>query len=301
MKTTIKLFSLGLVSVLAFSSCSDSFLEEKKNYDNVNKDIYNYYEGCNGRVNDIYSWCLPTTNDLTWKYPSMGNADEAGKSTEEYSGLSSFVDPQVELSSTSSTNSVPDFFMGDQSNIQASVYGRIRNVNDVIQGISGSTLSEEQKNELLGQVYFFRAWCYYNLFKWYGGVPLVKETQDPLESSVTPRATSKETYEFILDDLNKAADMLAAKTENGSGWSEKGRVTTGTALALKGRLMLLWCSPLFNRTNDENRWKTAYETMKADLERINKCGYHLYTDNDNKNGSTFAKMFTDGGNNPEAV
>lgn len=33
MKTTIKLFSLGLVSALAFSSCSDSFLEEKKNYD----------------------------------------------------------------------------------------------------------------------------------------------------------------------------------------------------------------------------------------------------------------------------
>ena len=54
MKTTIKLFSLGLVSALAFSSCSDSFLEEKKNYDNVNKDIYNYYEGCNGRLNDIY-------------------------------------------------------------------------------------------------------------------------------------------------------------------------------------------------------------------------------------------------------
>ena len=153
MKTTIKLFSLGLVSALAFSSCSDSFLEEKKNYDNVNKDIYNYYDGCNGRVYDIYSWCLPTTNDLTWKFPSMGNADEAGKSTEEYSGLSSFVDPQIELSSTSTTNSVPDFFMGDQSNIQASVYGRIRNINDVLQGISGSTLPESQKNEFLGQVY----------------------------------------------------------------------------------------------------------------------------------------------------
>ena len=81
MKTTIKLFRLGLVSALAFSSCSDSFLEEKKNYDNVNKDVYNYYEGCDGRVNDIYSWCLPTTNDLTWKCPSMGNADEAGKAT----------------------------------------------------------------------------------------------------------------------------------------------------------------------------------------------------------------------------
>jgi hypothetical protein len=59
----------------------------------VNKDIYNYYEGCNGRLNDIYSWCLPTTNDLTWKYPSMGNADEAGKSTEDivYTTITSYI------------------------------------------------------------------------------------------------------------------------------------------------------------------------------------------------------------------
>lgn len=53
--------------------------------------------------------------------------------------------------------------------------------------------------------------------------------------------------------------MLAAKTENGSGWSEKGRVTSGTALALKGRLMLLWCSPSTVQTM-KNRWKTVYET-----------------------------------------
>ena len=57
MKTTIKLFSLGLLSAMAFTSCSDSFLEEKKNYDYVDPDTYNYYSGCNGRVNDIYSWC----------------------------------------------------------------------------------------------------------------------------------------------------------------------------------------------------------------------------------------------------
>lgn len=302
MKTTIKLFSLGLVSALALSSCSDSFLDDKKNYDNVNKDVYNYYEGCNGRLNDIYSWCLPTTSDLTWKYPSMGNADEAGKSTEEYSGLSSFVDPQIELSSTSTTNSVPDFFMGDQGNIQNSVYGRIRNINDMLKGVEEGSLSDEQKKEILGQVYFFRAWCYYNLFKWYGGVPLVKEVQDPVESSVTPRSSAKATYEFILEDLDKAAEMLAAKTENG-GWTGKnwGRVTSGTALALKGRVMLLWCSPLFNRADDETRWKTAYNTMKADLTRINNCGYHLFESSNNVNGSTFAQIFTQSNENPEAV
>ena len=302
MKTTIKLFSLGLLSALAFTSCSDSFLEEKKNYDYVDPDTYNYYSGCNGRVNDIYSWCLPTTSDVTWQYPSMGKADDAAKATEEYSGLSSFVDPQIELSSTSETNAVPDYFMGNQQNIQQSVYGRIRNINDVIEGISGGSLSQEQKNELLGQVYFFRAWCYYNLFKWHGGVPLVKEVQDVVTAPVTPRSSAKETYELILEDLNKAADMLAEKTENG-GWSGEnwGRVTSGTALALKGRVMLLWCSPLFNRSDDQTRWNEAYTTMKADLERINKCGYGLYQGTKNVNASSFAEIFTQSKKNPEAV
>ncbi len=302
MKTTIKLFSLGLVSAMALASCSDSFLEEKRNYDNVNKDIYNYEEGCNGRLNDIYSWCLPDISDMTWKYPSVGNADEAGKSTEEYAGFSSFVDPQIELSSTSTTNSVPDYFMGDQSNIQAAVYGRIRNVNDAIKGISEGTLSQDTKNIYLGQLYFFRAWCYFNLFKWYGGVPLLAENLDPLETSVTPRSSAKATYEFILSDLNNAADLLAEKTENG-GWtgSDWGRVTSGTALALKGRLMLWWCSPLFNRANDQERWNNAYKEMTEDYNRIVNCGYGLYNAGSNVNGSTFAHMFAVLDGNTEAV
>lgn len=134
---------------MALNSCSDTFLEEKRNYDNATADIYDYYSGCNGRVNDIYSWCLPTISDQTWKYPSIGNNDIAGKSTEEYSGFSDFVNPEIELSTVNSTNGVPDYFMGDKSNIQASVYGRIRNINDCIQG---GAITDEEKNILLGQV-----------------------------------------------------------------------------------------------------------------------------------------------------
>lgn len=302
MKINIRLLSIGLIGALGLSSCSDTFLEDKKNYDNANKDIYNYYSGANGRLNDIYSWCLPTVADQTWKYPSAGNNDIAGKSTEEYSGFSDFVNPEIELSSTSSTNAVPDYFMGTQNNIQEAVYGRIRNINDAIAGISGGSLSAEEKNVLLGQIYFFRAWCYYNLVKWYGGVPLVKELQDPVEDSFTPRSSAKECIDFILEDLNKAATMLAAKTTHG-GWtgSDYGRVTTGTALALKGRVLLLWCSPLFNRANDRTRWQSAYEQMTADLPTINACGYGLYKTSSNVNGSDFAAQFLTSSKNPEAV
>ena len=302
MKKTIKYISCGLISLLALSSCSDSFLQDKKNSDNVSTDIYNYYSGANGRLNDIYSWCLPTVSDMSWKYPSAGGNDIAGKSTEEYAGFSDFVNPQIELSSISSTNPVPDFFMGTQSNIQEAVYGRIRNINDCIAGIQGGSLSDSEKNILLGQCYFFRAWCYYNLFKWYGGVPIVTDTPDPVESSFTPRSSAKAVYEFILSDLDKAAKMLAEKTMGG-GWtgSDYGRVTTGTALALKGRAMLLWCSPLFNRANDGSCWTQAYTAMKAELDSINSCGYGLYQTGNNVNGSDFAGMFCQSSKNPEAV
>ena len=86
------------MAVVAVSSCSDKFLEDKKNYDQVTSEAYEYYRGANGRLNDIYSWCLPAVSGLTWKYPSMGTNDDAAKSTEEYTGFSIFVDPENELS-----------------------------------------------------------------------------------------------------------------------------------------------------------------------------------------------------------
>ncbi len=298
----IKYLSFGLLSVFALSACSDKFLEEKKNYDNATTDIYNYLSGCNGRVNDIYSWCLPQAADLltgqNYLSVSIGSNDLASKSTEEYHGFSDFVNPEIELTSMGTTNAVPDFFMGSNNNIQTSVYGRIRNINDCIKGIQGGTISDEDKQILLGQVYFFRAWCYYNLVKWYGGVPLITDVLEPVESSFTPRSTTKETFEFILEDLDRAATMLKGKVWSGSDY---GRVTTGTALALKGRVLLLWASPLFNRKNDESRWQTAYQEMLNDLPAINACGYGLYSTGNDVNASDFAKQFLVVSGNPEAV
>ncbi len=298
----IYLFSLGIIAATTFTACSDEFLENKKNYDNVNAEIYDDYTGAERRVYDIYSWCLPTVDsDPTWQYPSTGSDDDQSKSTEEYSGFGAFVDPQNPLNIISGT-SVPDYFFGTPNNIQANAWGRIRNINDVIEGIEGGSLSDSEKDELLGQVYFFRAWCYYNLIRYYGGVPIITEVQEPVEETYTPRSPAKDCIEFICQDLDKAAQMLSASTMNG-GWSSSkwGYVTTGTALALKGRVLLLWASPLFNRANDQSRWTSAYNTMKAELDSIKACGYGLYSTTNNINGSDFALQFNQSGINPEAV
>lgn len=301
----IKYLTLGLVGVIGLASCSDSFIDDIKNYDNVNGDIYNYESGINGRLNDLYSWSLPDANvedGTIWKSPSEGSNDIIGTATEEYSGFSAFVNPTIELTSNGGNNPVPDYFMNNSGNIQQSVYGRIRNINDFITNVQSHSASDEVKQKALGQAYFFRAWCYYLLMKWYGGVPLVTEVLEPVSSSFTPRSSARETKDFILSDLDQSARLLAPYTMNG-GWSSSdfGRVTTGTALALKGRVLLLWASPLFNRANEQSRWTEAYNTMRAEKDSIDACGYHLYTTGSNVNGSDFAGMFLQPSTNPEAV
>ena len=84
------------------------------------------------------------------------------------------------------------------------------------------------------------------MVKWYGGVPIVKDVLEPAESSVVPRSSAKACIEFICEDLDKSSEMLTAATTSG-GWTSSedwGRVTSGTALALKGRVLLLWASPM---------------------------------------------------------
>lgn len=300
--------SIGVLAALGLSSCSDQFLEDKKNYDNLTKDVYNYYSGAKARLNDIYSQCLPWMTEMAgaesnkrFTGVSTGLPDMASQSTEEYAGTwSDFVNPNVTLTGGATGTAVPDFFMGKVTDIQQSAYGRVRNVNDFIAGVEGSTLSEAQKNELLGQAHFFRAWLYFNMVKWYGGVPLVTEVQIPEKGVFTPRSNARQCFQFIFDELNTAASQLSATTNGGWTGSDWGRVTAGTALALKGRALMLWASPLFNRKG-EDRWTSAYQEMKNDLSTINACGYDLFKTSNNINGSDFALQFMQLGKNPEAV
>ena len=300
MKTTLKYLGFSLVAVMGLASCSDEFLDEKKDFDQVGMEVYNNYAGADLRVMSIYGTCLPNPNATTgspsgWSNSctGLGNDDQC-KASEEYAGFSIFVNPLPAQGLTSDGDPrVPDYFQYQQ-NLLVNYWGRIRNINDAIAGIEAGTLSQEEKNELLGQCYFFRAWCYYNFFKWYGGVPIIKEVVAAEAASYTPRSSAEEVKDFIIEDLETSALMLAAATTNG-GWKDSGknwgRITSGTALALKGRVLLLWASPLFNRSNDQARWTEAYSEMKEDLATINACGYDLYQE-EGENAKGFASLFS---------
>jgi len=292
-------FSVALVAIaFLWSGCSDTFLKDKKNYSNLSPEIYNDYTGALRRVDDIYLRLLPSANDgLTYKSPSGGNSDTESQSTEEYSGLSNFVSPDVIM--TTSSN-LPDWFYVSKAS-NAGVWGEVRNCNDVLAGISGGSLPEDQKNQLLGQVYFFRAWMYYMLVKTYGGVPIIDYVQatdvSQAHDLAVPRSTSKECIDFICNDLQTAADLLPVQWDA----ADYGRITKGAALAMIGRARLLYASPLFNRADDKARWQAAYDANKAAIDALTKSGCGLaYADAPGINGAGWSKMFSDF-NTPEIV
>lgn len=282
-----------LVMTSLLSGCSDEFLKEKQDYTRVVDEIYNDYAGSNARINNIYSLCLPKSNTaVSYDNPSTGSSDLYSASTEEYGGLTDFVDPGVAINN----ETVVDFFY-NEAKTSRSPWGRIRNCNDAIAGISGGTLTDDQKRPLLGQAYFFRAWTYYRLVKVYGGVPIVDEVQNPmvgtsggLDLSI-PRSTTKECIEFICSDLEKAAAYLP-KTWNDANW---GRISAGTALALEGRVRNLYASPLFNRTDDLNRWQLAYDVNKRALDTLDASGFYglAYSATPGVNAGGWAKMFSE--------
>ena len=291
--------------VAALTACSDTFLEEKKNYGNFdNTTVYSDYNGANERIASLYYWLLPTSgsgdgngtnapNDWT----SVGNADRWAKSTEEYGGFSIFVNPGEEITYNASVANFDYFYVANDT---YSPWGHIRNCNDVIEGVSGSSLSEQQKNELLGQAYFFRAYVYSHLVRIYGGVPIVDYVQDPVlgkdgdgSKLIIPRKSAKECMDFICQDLDRAASMLPTRWENEA--TNFGRVTSGLAQALKGRMLLYYASPVFNRADEAARWDSAYVACKKAVELLNqgRFGLTYATNGGETNAANWARTWTD--------
>jgi SusD family. len=284
-----------------FTGCSDQFLKDKQDYDKFGSEIYNDYQGATERVNYLYGLLLPSsTASINWNTPSAGSSDDYSKCTEEYGGLSQYVDPSIVLDNTN----VPDYFYYQNKNV--SPYGYVRECNLVIEGIKNGTLTDSQKKTLLGQAYFFRAWQYYLLTKMYGGVPIVDHAQNPIIGSnggldlVIPRSTTKACIDFICNDLDTAAAYLPSNW-TATAASDNGRITAGAALALQGRARLLYASPLFNRGDDQTRWEKAYQSNKAAIAKLTEGGFGLaYLSSPGTNASGWAKMFSDY-TSPEAV
>jgi len=112
------------------------------------------------------------------------------------------------------------------------LYTVIHRANTVIE--NGPNVSDDpaMRDRCLAEAKFLRAWAYFELVSKWGAVPMYTETVK-LPSDYQPRAEVGAVYQFIVQDLQEAANILPGK----SG-TENGRITHAAANALLGRVLM---------------------------------------------------------------
>ncbi len=137
--------------------------------------------------------------------------------------------------------------------------------------------SEDQRNQMKGEVHFLRAYLYQNLVSMYGGVPIINKTFGLTGEFELPRNSFEDCVNFIVADLDTATMLLPLEMTG----ANRGRATRGAALALKSRVLLMAASDFYNSNgswaagygNNEligytsgdrtARWQAAKEAAKA--------------------------------------
>ncbi|HWJ30216.1 MAG TPA: RagB/SusD family nutrient uptake outer membrane protein, partial [Flavisolibacter sp.] len=231
---------------LLIASCTKVL--DKKNLNAIEeRDVWNDIDLATAIVNNIYAQSLPS---WTAEYADY---------SEESDGGGSYMYGQL---TENSVNYWP--------------YNQIRDINVLLANIDKGTLKESDKKLLKGQAFFFRAWQYFELVKRYGGVPLVLEPQRVTDDLFVERATTTATFEQIIKDLDSAiADLPVIAASNMA--ANNGHVHKGTALAIKGRVLLFYASPQFDPAQSASgRWQAAYDANKEAKDYLVSQGFGLY-------------------------
>ena len=155
-------------------------------------------------------------------------------------------------------------------------YGNIDKINFFLDKLDNevTVLDETEKKQMKGQALFWRAWDYFGKVNTVGGVPLILHFQNiqDVPSLFVSRNSTSECFDQIVKDLDEAISYLP----DSWGADDYGRIDKGAAMALKGRILLYYASPMFNPNNDATRWQTAYKANKDAVDFLKSVGKGLY-------------------------
>lgn len=131
--------------------------------------------------------------------------------------------------------------------------------------------TQEERNFIEGQLYFFRAWFYFQLTTYWGGLPYIESVLASDAQFNLPRESYQENAEKMAADFQRAADLLPIDWDNTSAGSRtKGnnafRPNKIWALSYLGKCLLYAGSPLMQNggENDNRSYNADYCKRAAD-------------------------------------
>ena len=135
------------------------------------------------------------------------------------------------------------------------MYYGISTANLIISKADNVT-DEASRNKALGEAHFLRGYNYYRLFCQYGGVALETEPANGNVKKNYTRASEEETLNLIIDDFEKAYNMLPKDKWRGNGTWTKYTAAHFLAKAL-----------LYRQSERCASWASKYG-KEADLDRV---------------------------------
>ena len=149
--------------------------------------------------------------------------------------------------------------------------------------------TQEEKNLIAGQLYFFRAWNHFMLMQYWGGLPYIDVVLDANSVFNLPRLSYQATAEKAAEDFQKAADLLPVdwdQTAAGKATLGKNsvRINKVMALAYKGKDLLWAGSPMMNQESTGNATynadfcKRAADTFAEVLKICDETGRYELAD-----------------------
>ncbi len=281
MKRIKYMFIIAMGAIL-FASC-DKYLDKTPDAVVTDEDIFNTYESFQGFVDANYPEVesynmhyLTTTMDLGgdvfsyvhWASGWLGNDGDywyiAGGHSDDTPSL------------FNSTFGEAFWGPNETTGIWAGGWRGIRRCNVALENFHLlSDATQEEKDLIEGQIYFFRAFFHAEIIASYGGMPFIDVAFDPGDNMFWPRLTYQECTERIIEDYDKAIALLPENWDQTtlgakSPGTNTGRATKGAALAYKQKALLYAGSPLMNKFSGND-----YSYNKAYCERAAASGWEM--------------------------
>lgn len=255
-----------IITMLIPNFSCEEYLDRSPEADIVEKDAYGDFTSFQGFIEEMYACIMDPNKGGAWnKYlfadETLNNYPYNFDNGNYWGNEGYFYGRSVTPSDNNSRN----------RRIWEYAWYAIRKANLALAKIEEEGLfegSQEEKNHIKGQALFFRGWFYFELARYWGGMPYITRVLDPTEDLVTEefnRLNFQQTALKMAEDFRAAADLLPNHwDESGPGQRTVGhnrdRINKFHALGYLGKALLYAASPMIN---EEATGTNAYQPELA--------------------------------------
>lgn len=259
-----KIFIICFAAALLNTACSSSFLDIPPQSSSTEGSFFKTEDHFTQAINNTYASLRELYNDKGWSMSEMRSDNTHYTRYEAGRGYP-----------TTDKENIADFLVAIENtyvrDMWKSCYTSISKANTVIDRIETKNFSEDFTKKTLGQAKFIRAFVYFQLVQYFGGVPLQLHEVTSAENNDLPRSSVEDVYAQIITDVKEAIDYLKPVS-----FPQDGSATQGAAKTLYAYVLM-------------TKPDRDYAEAERQLLDVTKMGYDLETE--------FADVFDTGKKN----